>query len=418
MAEASLIDLSPPPPTIGTYPVAATRKIKVLLLLWSLQGGGAERTALHLLKGLNRNRFDVKMGLIRQSGAYLTEVSSEDLILGKMSGDRFNVEEGSNREIFTLKNILKLATLAPFQTCSILRQFKPDIALSFCKGMNIAAYMGGLLYGRKKFYWIAREGNNLNTVIENEVDHPLAQKALRQITMKAYRSADCFLTISKEQEVSISKLSKFRQDSQFTIPNGVDIQWIEKNSMEKDSLIDKPFILSVGRLDEQKGFDILLKAYSLSKLKETNDLVIVGVGPEEKNLKQQAQDLGLAEKIHFVGWKQNPWTWMKQAKAFVLSSRWEGFGNVVIEAMACGTPTIVTDCAFGPREIVQDGISGLIAKTNDPHSLSRSMDQVISHPEVRLRLSQGAKKRAEDFSAQHIVSQYENLFQSRAQRFL
>jgi glycosyltransferase involved in cell wall biosynthesis len=252
--------------------------------------------------------------------------------------------------------------------------------------------------------WIAREGNNLHRVIDNELKTSRFKKFMRSVASRAYNSADCFLTISKEQARAFEEDRNFRTKSRQTIYNGVDLLKVAEMSLQKVEVpFNAPFIISIGRLDEQKGYDLLLEAYAQSNSYSSHHLVLLGSGPEEKKLKTLASQLGIAERVHFLGFKSNPWAWMRRADAFVLSSYWEGFGNVVIESMACGTPPIVSDCDFGPREIVEHNQSGLIFRSRDRKALIQAIDRTLGDSELLERLRKGAQQRALAFCMRNIT---------------
>jgi glycosyltransferase involved in cell wall biosynthesis len=114
------------------------------------------------------------------------------------------------------------------------------------------------------------------------------------------------------------------------------------------------------------------------------------------------------------GFVRNPWAWIARASAFVLSSRWEGFGSILVEAMACGTPVVAADCDYGPREIVQDGETGLLARAGDAESLAAAIHRVLAVPALRDRLAVRGPLRAMDFDALPIADRYADLVREAA----
>ena len=118
--------------------------------------------------------------------------------------------------------------------------------------------------------------------------------------------------------------------------------------------------------------------------------------------------------MRFPGFQANPWAWFARARLFVLASRWEGFGNVVAEALACGVPTLVTDCDFGPREQVVHGVSGWVTRSGDPGTLTQALDTMLGDPILAARLAAGGKARARAFDLPAIATAYTDLFLEQA----
>ena len=174
------------------------------------------------------------------------------------------------------------------------------------------------------------------------------------------------------------------------------------------------FIVAAGRLIRQKGFDILLRAFAGSERARGLKLAILGDGPLREPLLAEAARLGVADRVILPGFQANPWAWFARSRLFVLSSRWEGFGNVVVEAMACGAPVLVTDCDFGPREQVAHGVNGWITRTGDARALAEDMDLLLANPGLAARLGAAALERADDFDSHAITARYTDLFRDVA----
>ncbi len=144
---------------------------------------------------------------------------------------------------------------------------------------------------------------------------------------------------------------------------------------------DKKIILGAGELCYRKDFSTLLRAFSLLASKDASlRLVIIGRGKEEKNLKRLARGLQIEDKTAFMGFVQNPYTYMAHSSLFAFTSLWEGLGFVLIEALSQGTPCVSTDCPSGPSEILQHGRYGRLVPVKDPKALSDAMDQTLKAP--------------------------------------
>ncbi|NJS16372.1 MAG: glycosyltransferase [Nostocaceae cyanobacterium CSU_2_110] len=172
------------------------------------------------------------------------------------------------------------------------------------------------------------------------------------------------------------------------------ILWFEKNS--------PPVFLAVGRLTEQKDFSTLIKAFSLVRKEKLARLIILGEGEARGQLEATIKNLGISEDVLLPGFTDNPYAYMYNANAFVLSSRWEGLPTVLIEAMACGCPVVATDCPSGPQEILAAGKYGELVCCGDVLALSKAMLNVLDNPINSEILTQ----RTQDFSFDKAVSRY------------
>jgi glycosyltransferase involved in cell wall biosynthesis len=144
--------------------------------------------------------------------------------------------------------------------------------------------------------------------------------------------------------------------------------------------------------------------------------VIVGEGPERPALTVLASELGLADRVLMAGFIADPAAWYAHGDLFVLPSRWEGFGHVIVEAMACGLPVVAFDCPYGPVDILGDGQGGVLIPPEDVDALARAIDDLLGAPETRNRLASQAREVADRFSQQRITLQYSQLIESVAQR--
>ncbi|MEZ5453030.1 MAG: glycosyltransferase [Thiothrix sp.] len=166
-----------------------------------------------------------------------------------------------------------------------------------------------------------------------------------------------------------------------SIPNPLDfhtIDLLKKQPVEHP----RPYLLAIGRLHPQKGFDLLINAFANSKASQTTDLLILGEGGQRANLQQQIEHLGLTEKIHLPGMANNPYRYLDNAQIFILSSRYEGYPNVLLEALACRCPVIATNCPTGPNEILTHGVNGILINNENTDELTKSIDYLMENPEL------------------------------------
>jgi glycosyltransferase involved in cell wall biosynthesis len=154
----------------------------------------------------------------------------------------------------------------------------------------------------------------------------------------------------------------------------------------------------MGRLAPQKGFDLLIRAFaSIAGQFKDWRVVILGDGPDRYQLAGLARSLWVERQVTFAGYQSDPLAWLRHASLFVLSSRYEGFPNALLEAMQCGLPVIAFDCASGPSEIVRHGTDGLLVPPEDVPALAEAMSRMAGNEELRRSLAQRATEVADRF---------------------
>jgi glycosyltransferase involved in cell wall biosynthesis len=164
-----------------------------------------------------------------------------------------------------------------------------------------------------------------------------------------------------------------------------------------------PVILGVGRLTQAKDFSTLIRAVARLRAKRDCRLVILGEGELRGELEGLVRTLGLQGSAQLPGFTENPFAWMNRAALFVLSSRWEGLPNALIQAMACGAPVVSTDCQSGPDEILEGGRWGTLVPVENEEALARAMDACLGMPPGQLP---DVRRRASDFGIEQAVDAF------------
>ncbi|MEE9326528.1 MAG: glycosyltransferase family 4 protein [Cocleimonas sp.] len=210
-----------------------------------------------------------------------------------------------------------------------------------------------------------------------------------------YPRAKKVIACSKAMEERLVDLYDLKNSG--TIYNSVDIDLVLEKSKEtiKET---RPYILSVGRLVTVKGFDLLIEAYSKSTAKEKLDLIICGEGEERKVLQALIDKRGLTNNVTLIGSVENPFAYYASAEFYVLSSRNEGFPNILIEALACNCPCIAFDCKTGPNEIIKQGENGLLVKAENVPALTEAIDKLAEDKDLQSRFKENANS-----SVQHLT---------------
>ncbi len=156
---------------------------------------------------------------------------------------------------------------------------------------------------------------------------------------------------------------------------------------------DRKGFITVARLVPQKGIDVLVRAFAQTSCAAQDwSLTLVGDGPEREALERQVLQAGLEGKVHFLGFRSDPQTFLLQAGVFVLPSRFEGMPNALLEAMAAGLAVVVTDASPGPLEVVEAGVSGLVVPSDEPAALANALDRLAAEPQLRERLGAAARE--------------------------
>ncbi len=347
---------------------------KIMLIVPSLAKGGTERVVSILGKGLSEY-YRVYVVIYHDPVEY------------EIEGKLINLETPTGSFLRKIKNtfyrVVKLKRL--------IRKISPEFIVSFMGNLQPILTFESVIVS-----------------IRNNPDFfPLYIKFLLKTIYKlpnVKKIITCSSVIEKKLNINYSlKNTK-------TIYNPINLKYIYQKL-----LAPKPFkfdyILAIGRLNRQKGFDILIKSFAKSDLKSIVKLVILGEGKERKYLKKLIAKLKFKNKVLLLGNVDNPFIYMKYAKFFVLSSRYEGFGNVLLETLACGTPVIATDCETGSSEIVENERNGLLVSVADEEALKVSMERLFFDRELYKRLKTNTQKSVERFDIENIVKDWLKLFE-------
>ncbi len=367
---------------------------KVVFFTTSLGSGGAE---MHLLRMLN---------------SYPKEFEPPLLLLAKAGG---SYEKFLNSGIKV--QYLTKSTSSSWSLILSLFRLPKIIKETNCKSLIAIMDIAGItaLLSQKLF------GVACNVIVSCQVNPNINyEDGMRKWIIKPlikwlYPSAYKIVAISKGIKKEILKLiHKLKEDQIAVIYNAaVDDSFNEKaygvsKTIQFDT--DRFKLVACGRLTKQKGFENLLKALKIAKNQCNGiQLFIIGEGELKDLLSNKIQEYNLIEDVTLVGFMDNPYRLISESDIFVLSSLWEGFGMVIVEAMALGVPVISTDCKYGPNEIIEHEKNGLLVSVNNPSELAMKICALLKDKDLRDRLALNGLKRSKDFHALEIVNQYLNL---------
>jgi glycosyltransferase involved in cell wall biosynthesis len=342
--------------------------MKILFVLPHLALGGAERVMIQLANGIIERGHEVEMFIFSATGAMLaSEVSP-----------RIHIT-------YALPNKLSLLTqFRAFRKLSArLSRLNYDAVISTLFQTNFLVSYAHKC-AKTSAVLILREANYVSTEWRLSRFYIIA----RLIGPWLYRRADRIVTLSDVQKQDLIKCLSLNKMKVLLIKNpvlGSDIVAKSKEPLSEDieSKLAHPIILGVGRLAYQKGFDLLIKAFADFFAIHSGTLLILGEGSERVSLSKLAAQLGIAEAVIMPGTDLNPYKYMRHSDMFVLSSRYEGLPNVLIQALAMGAKCIATDCLSGPREVLDGGRFGLLVPVDDVESLAKAMSyMMVSIPSI------------------------------------
>ena len=356
---------------------------KITIILPSLAGGGAER--LHV----NLANFWVKQGIC------------VEFVLLRKEGDLIGAVE-NNINIIDLRINKIRKSIFPLRRYFINN--KQDIILAAMWPLTSACVMAWRLAGKPGSLFLS-DHNFLSLSVITELRFP---RHLLSIIMKlTYPYASGLIAVSNGVKEDLCNLGNFAKSAVRVIYNPTAVGFpVSRESSEKIiTLWGQGYdyhILSVGSLRAQKDHATLIKAFSYFRQHVNAKLTIVGEGPLRAELENLIIELGLQAVVSLPGFFSDPYPWFRSADLFVLSSRWEGFGNVIVEALECGLPVVSTNCKSGPSEILDDGRYGLLIAINDPMALALAMKQAFDKPNDPT----AQNERSKNFSVQKISAEY------------
>jgi glycosyltransferase involved in cell wall biosynthesis len=363
-------------------------KKKVLFFLSSLSGGGAERTVVNIINNLDREKFELLLVLGSKKNNDYIDFVDKNITIKYLNHSRVR---------YCLYDLIK-----------VIKEEQPSLLFTTLIHNNIIVSLARVL-SLRKIPVIVREANN-------RIQSGKVSRINKLSTFLTYNYlAKKVIALSNGVKEDLVNNFKVNKDKIEVIYNPIEVGKIKQLSNEKiDDLKfnnDEMTIIAVGRLVEQKDYPTLLKAFSIVTKSVKSRLVILGKGPLENELKQLTKKLNISNKVIFLGFKENPYKYMKKADIFVLSSKWEGFGHVIVEAMVCGTSVISTDCKSGPGEIIGDDKYGILTPVGDHDALAENIINLLMDDEKRNKLCEKGLKRAEEFDAKTIVKRYETVFE-------
>ena len=377
---------------------------KMLFVLESLAGGGAEKVLTTMIKNLDKDKFDVTVLLIVHTGIYVEEVE-------KYCQVQYMLEDYPkiNGIISKIKYHWQYKKIYSQPVEKIYQRYikdKYDIEIAFLEGFATKLVAASNNTESKKVCWIH---------IDMEMN-PYADRYYKSIEeeREVYTKFDSIIAVSQSVEDSFERKFSFKNMVK-VIYNPIDKEIIEKKARNKYAMcnieknITKLNLITIGRLEKQKGYDRLIKILgALKEYKDSYILNILGDGTEKDNLEKIIQDNGLENQIFLRGFQKNPYVWILQADAFICSSYSEGFSTVATESIILGKPVFTVDCA-GMRELISDSKCGVIVPNTD-QDLYKLLREIFRKEYDLKKYQIAAEERSKKFSLQATMRELEELF--------
>ena len=353
----------------------------VLFIIEDLCEGGAEKVFIHIANGFSNNGFEVEILLGRNKGDFFSLLNPKIKLSVLNARSFFDLNcklplfflKTAYTHVFTASDYISAATvIAKFLTNA---HFETIVTLHYDLPYQLSILPSE---NRKWLVWL-----NKNFLAK----------------------ASKIVAVSKGVNEGFRNITKLKGPYPITIYNPVIDQLVYKLAEEfiENKFSEQPFIITVGRLCEQKNQILLLNAFKIvsEKFPKIN-LLVLGTGPDKNDLIKFINDNELTTKVHLLGFQNNPFKYIQRAKLFVLSSKYEGLGNVIIEALALGINVVSTNCPSGPAEILDQGRFGWLSDVDDYQDLALKIDIALSNPKP----SELLKLRAKNFLVNNKVAEY------------
>ncbi len=363
-------------------------KKRIVFIIHALYSGGAQRVVVNLLNSVNRDKFEIHLIVLKAEGIMLKDIASDVTIHDLKNSSISRVFFPFLKKIYSIKPHIVFSGIGHIN--GLLSPFIPILSRLI----------------PHKVYWVARETSIASLYIQHDKNSKLYAFLYRHF----YTNFNQIICQSLYMKKDLIKSFHLPKEKMVVINNPVDIKKVERLSLEKMSKRFNPNkinLVAVGALREEKRFDLLLEAFAL--LGKNYTLSIIGEGEREASLKALCLDLDITSLVSFEGQQSNPYKYMKNADILVLSSAFEGFPNVLLEANACGTPVISFNAPGGIMEIVKEGFNGYLVDYLDVNKMAST---ILSFDKNRFDSSLIKEHIKEKYALDTIIKKYEEVLLS------
>lgn len=345
---------------------------ETVFLINGLRGGGAEKVCVNLANDLSEFGCSITIVVLNLRGAaYSHLISSQVKFISLDVAD-------TKRSFLALRKILNM--------------INPKVVLAFNSQLAVLLLVLRPLL-KQHFCLIARNSNFISS-IERQKKGLWHGLFVKWLIRRVYRKSDLFIAQTELMKLDMSKYLGVDEDRIYVINNPISKQVVEERErVDFTNYSHRSYLLCVGRLEQQKGFEFAIKAFSeLYYRYPYLKLKIVGVGSQEQTLKKLSCDLGVSDRVEFEGFQSDIFLYYSKARCTVLTSRFEGFPNVLLESIAMGTPVVAFNCPSGPSEIVINDVNGYLVQPKDTPALVAAIEKSLSKPWDYVELIKSVEK--------------------------
>lgn len=392
----------------------------IALFMQSLAGGGVQRNMLTLAAGLAQLGHRVDLVVCRAEGAHHQWLPAgvSLVVLGPSMGwrGRCLALMADPKGVGALLRPVLLAPSVPWTLRYLpdlvvyLRRARPDVLFSAVSHVNLLA-----LWSRRLAGVATRVVISERTALSSETAtrRKWRWRHLPALIQRVYPWADAIVAVSKGVAEDLARTAGLPRERITTIYNPVvtaDLQAQARAPLDHAWFAPgaAPVVLGAGRLLKQKDFPTLIRAFAKVRAQRPARLVILGEGAKRRQLEALIEDLGLGAHVVLPGYVNNPFAYMARAAVFVLSSAYEGLPGVLIQALACGTPVVATNCPHGPAEILDSGRYGRLVPVGDASAMAKAIIATLDEPPERRRL----RARSDEFCVERAMRSYRQVLAS------
>ena len=366
-------------------------------MLPSLHGGGAERAAVQVLNGLDPQRWERSMFLFARKGPYLAEVDPAIAITSADSASRWD-------------------RWRALRQCVV--EQRPDVVMAFLSYFTVLSAVRAANTGARVVFNLQTPMSEFLTDADYQWRRRWHRAAFTAVTRVGYAAADAIVATSRGVARDLTSAFAIDPARISVLANPVDLDRVRVAAAEPiDETVlpsgDGPLIVAAGRLADAKNYPLMIDAFAAIRQQLPARLCILGQGELEGTLRQLIAARGLGAAVSLAGFQANPWKYIARADLFLLTSRYEGFGNVLIEAMACGVPVVATASA-GTRDIVAHGVDGMLIEAHTPAAVAAGALAILQSDRRRAAMSAAAQTSAERFAIAPVIDRYSELLEQLA----
>jgi glycosyltransferase involved in cell wall biosynthesis len=371
--------------------------LRICFVLPSLNGGGAERAAVQILNALDATRWDRSMYLFAREGRFLADVDRSVRLASGTAESRLGRWVQLRRHLQAVRPDIVMSFLSYFSVLTAARAAGVGARVVFNQQTPISAFLADADYAWRR---------------------PWHRRLFSIVTRRAYGVADAIVATSTGVADDLVRVFGVVRDRIRVLHNPVDLDAIaraigETVPAEHEAAAGIRTIVAAGRLADAKNYPLLLDAFAIVRRSVAARLVVLGAGERDREIRDQIARLGIAADVLLCGFQSNPWKYMARADVFALTSRYEGFGNVLVEAMACGAPVVATRSP-GTQDIVRDGVDGVLVDRHTPEAVAAALEGMLRDDDLRRRMADAARRGAARFALPAIADQYDRMLRELA----